>query len=85
LGAVRAIYDETLNEIKEMGGKSEISISGLREITKTRFRYCLQDSMLFLPKDEDIIRNEHRMSWIRIRSDHVDSRPYLFEFFRMDL
>ena len=80
MGAVRAIYDETLNEIKEMGGRSEIPISGLREITKTRFRYCLQDSTLFLPKDEDIIRNEHRMSWIRIRSEHVNSHPYLFEF-----
>jgi hypothetical protein len=80
LGAVRAIYDETANEIKEMGWRREIPISGLREITKTKLRYCLQDSTLFLPKDEDIIRNEHRMSWIRIRSEHVDSHPYLFEF-----
>ena len=40
----------------------------------------MHDSRLFLPKDEDIIRNEHRMSWIRIRSEYLDSHPYLFEF-----
>ena len=80
MGAVRAIYDETTNEIKEMGWRGEIPISGLREITKTKLRYCLQDGTLFLPKDEDIIRNEHRMSWIRIRSEYLDSHPYLFEF-----
>ena len=80
MGAVRAIYDETTNEIKEMGWRGEIPISGLREITKTKLRYCLQDGTLFLPRDEDIIRNEHRMSWIRIRSEYLDSHPYLFEF-----
>ncbi len=80
MSAVRAIYDETANEIKEVDWWSEITIDGLREITKTKLRYCLQNSTLFLPKDEDIIRNEHRMSWIRIRSEHVDDYPYLFEF-----
>jgi len=80
LGAVRAIYDETTNEIKETGWRGKIPISGLREITKTKLRYCLQDGTLFLPKDEDIIRNEHRMSWIRIRSEYFDTHPYLFEF-----
>lgn len=80
MGAVRAIYDETTNEIKEMGWWGKISISGLRKITKTKLRYCLQDGTLFLPRDEDIIRNTHRMGWIRIRSEYLDSHPYLFEF-----
>jgi len=80
LGTVRAIYDETSNEIKEMGWRRQIPISGLREITKTKLRYCLQDGTLFLPRDEDIIKNKHRMGWIRIRSEYLDSHPYLFEF-----
>jgi len=81
LSAVRAIYDETANEIKKVGGSCEIiTIDGLRKITRTKLRYCLQNSTLFLPKDEDIIRSDHRMSWIRIRSEHVDDFPYLFEF-----
>lgn len=81
MSAVRAIYDETANEMKKLGGSCEIAtIDGLRKITRTKLRYCLQNSTLFLPKDEDIIRNDHRMSWIRMRFEHIDDHPYLFEF-----
>ena len=82
MSAVRAIYDETANDIKKVGRSCEITINGLRKITRTKLRYCLQDSTLFLPKDEDIIRNEHRMGWIRIRSEYIGDYPYLFKFNR---
>jgi hypothetical protein len=66
--------------MKEVGWWGELTVEGTRKIMTSGLRYCLQDSKLYLPKDQSIIAGKHRLCWGRIRVDELDDRPWLAEF-----
>ena len=72
MAAVRLIYDETTNSITSLGYWGRVSIKGTRKLSKGPLRYCLQDSTLYLPRDNRLIESDHRLAWMRVRTDGVD-------------
>jgi hypothetical protein len=80
MGAIRLIYDETLRQMKELGWWGGLNVEGTRKIMAGNLRYCLQDNRLFLPKDDSIIKENHRLCWGRIRVDELVDRPWLAEY-----
>jgi hypothetical protein len=66
--------------MKELGWWGELTVEGTRKVMMGSLRYCLQGNMLYLPKDESIISDKHRLCWGRIRFEELDDMPWLGEF-----
>jgi len=80
MGAVRLIYDETTNELKRLGWWGELNVQGTRKAMQGKLRYCLQNNVLYLPKDQSIIEAEHRLCWGRARYEEFEDHPWLEHF-----
>lgn len=80
MGTIRLIYDETSRQMKEIGWWGELNVEGTRRMMMGSLRYCLQDSMLYLPKDQSIVERKHRLCWGRIQVGEIDDLPWLVEF-----
>lgn len=79
MGAVRLIYDETIRQFKRLGWWGSLNTQGTREIMQGRLRYCLQDNILYLPEDQNIINEGHKICWGRIRFEEFEEEPWLSE------
>ena len=80
MGAVRLIYDETTNELKRLGWFGALNVGGTRKIMEGRLRYCLQGNNLYLPKDESVLKANHKLCWGRARVEEFEYHPWLNEF-----
>lgn len=80
MGAVRFIYDETINQLKHCALARELNLEGTRKIMQGHLRYCLQGNTLYLPQDESIVKNKHRICWGRIRSEEFEEHPWIETF-----
>jgi hypothetical protein len=80
MGAIRLIYDETLRQMKKLGWSGELNLEATRKALASNLRYCLQGNTLYLPEDESLISNKHRLCWGRIRVEELDELPWLAEF-----
>ncbi len=80
MGAVRMIFDETTQQLKEVGWFGELDLDGTRQIKAGRWRYCLQDNRLYLPKDHKVIEEEDKLCWLRARSEEFTDKPWLADF-----
>jgi len=78
----RVIYDETTNEMKELGWWGQLNIDGTRKATAGPLRYCLQDNVFYLPKDQSVLEARHRLCWGAFREEEVEDFPWLLEFDR---
>ena len=74
------IYDETSNQLKQLGLCRPLTLEETRDVMSKRLRYCLQDNFLYLPKDQSVIEQSHRLSWIRARVDDFYEKPWLQNF-----
>ncbi|MBD3340496.1 MAG: hypothetical protein GF353_15395 [Candidatus Lokiarchaeota archaeon] len=74
------IFDETTNQLKEVGWVGKLNTKGVREILGGNLRYCLQGSIFYLPKNQEIIKNRHRLSWGISRRENFDFDPWLHQF-----
>jgi len=82
MGAVRLIYDETLRQMKRLGRMGRLSIAGTRDVMASHLRYCLQNDTLYLPEDESLVEQKHRLCWGRIRVEYAEEYPWMFDFDR---
>lgn len=80
MGAIRLIYDETLRQMKKVGRIGELKLEASRRIAASSLRYCLQGNTLYLPEDESLVADGHRLCWGRIRVEELDEFPWLAEF-----
>jgi len=80
MGALRLIYDETTRQFKEVGWWGDLNLKGTRNVMQGPFRYCLQENTLYLPKDETVIKEKHRLCWGRIRIEELEDQEWLHEF-----
>jgi len=80
MGSIRLIYDETTHQFKEVGWWGQLNIEGTRKIMQGPLRYLLQGNTLYLPKDESVLREKHRLCWGRIRSEEFDFHDWLRDF-----
>ena len=74
------IYDETIRQMKEVGWWGELNVEGTRKVMAGSLRYCLQNNMLYLPKDQSVLERKHRLCWGRVRVEELDELPWLAEF-----
>lgn len=72
MGAIRMIYDETTNSLAQLGWWGRLKTEGVRKFSLGRHRYCLQGDVLYLPEDEDLLKSDHRLAWLRVRVDDED-------------
>ncbi|HUT70169.1 MAG TPA: restriction endonuclease [Desulfatiglandales bacterium] len=82
MGAQWLIYDETANELKRLGWWGKLSVEGTRKVMEGSLRYCLKDNMLYLPQDQGIIEEKHRLCWGRARFEESEDHPWLDQFER---
>lgn len=80
MGAVRLIYDESTRQFKRLGWWGELKLEGVRKIVAGSLRYCLQNNTLYLPEDQSVIEQRHRLCWGRIRVEEIEEKPWLGEF-----
>ncbi len=80
MGAIRLIYDETTRQMKRLGWWGQLNVQGTRRAMVSRLRYCLQGNTLYLPTEESIVENGHRLCWGRIRAEELEELPWLAEF-----
>lgn len=81
MGAVRLIFDETLRQMKQLGWWGMLPLEQTRKTMAGPLRYCLQGNMLYLPKDQSVIKACHRLCWGRIRVDEeLCDMPWLATF-----
>jgi hypothetical protein len=80
MGAVRAILDETTNQLKPLGNVMHLNLEGTRRIQMSSHRYCLHGDRLYLPAQEGTINAKTKLSWIRFRVDVVEDFPELGNF-----
>ncbi len=80
MGAIRLIYDETLRQMKQVGQWGQLTVKTSREFSSGPLRYCLQGDTLYLPKDQSLVEENHRLCWGRIRVEELDEMPWLAEF-----
>lgn len=80
LAIIRVIYDETAQQMKRLGWWGELKISGTRKAMSGSLRYCLQNNVLFLPEDESILTDKHRLCWGAFRGEDLLDYPWLAEF-----
>ena len=79
MGAVRLIYDETSCQFRRLGWWGELNLEGTRKVMQGRLRYCLQGNTLYLPENERILEENHRLCWGRIRSGEFEEEQWLQE------
>lgn len=79
---LRLIYDETSHQMKRCGWWDDLNLDGTRRIMSSNLRYCLQGNTLYLPEDQSVIENRHRLCWARVRVDELNYLPWLAEFDR---
>jgi hypothetical protein len=79
VGAIRLIYDESLREFKKLGWWGELNLEDTRKIMQGRWRYCLQGNMLYLPEDQALLTENHRLCWGRIRIEEFEEEKWLRE------
>jgi HJR/Mrr/RecB family endonuclease len=80
MGAIRLIYDETDHKLKKLGWCGELNTKGTRKVMQSNLRYCLQNNTLYLPEDQKILENSHRLCWGRARVEYLEDHPWLTEF-----
>ena len=79
MGALRLIYDETSRQFRRLGWWGELNLEGTRKKMQSRWRYCLQGNTFYLPQDEQILKENHRLCWGRIRFEEFEEEPWLQE------
>jgi hypothetical protein len=79
MGSLRLIYDETLRQFKKLGWWGELNLEGTRKFMQNRWRYCLQGNTLYLPEDQTLMTENHRLCWGRIRMEEFEDEPWLRE------
>lgn len=77
---IRVIYDETTYQMKEVGWRGKLKIEACRKATTGTLRYCLHDSVLYLPKDVSVVEKQHRLCWGSFNADEIEDFPWLTEF-----
>jgi hypothetical protein len=77
---IRAIYDETEHCLREIGFQHECDISQTRKISSNQVRYCLQNNILYWPKNENLFKQGHRLTWFRARDKEImeELHPWVF-------
>lgn len=71
---VRVIYDETENCLRQVGWWGHFTIEGVRKISRSKLRYCLQDNTLYTPQNEKLMAEDRRLSWmsVRVEDEYMD-------------
>lgn len=47
---------------------------------QSNLRYCLQNNTLYLPEDQKILEQKHRLCWGRARVEYFEEHPWLTDF-----
>lgn len=80
MSRIRVIYDESTQQMKHLGWWGALKTSATRKIMSGNLRYYLHDNVLFLPEDESILTDKHRLCWGIFREEELLDYPWLVEY-----
>lgn len=82
MGAIRCIFSESERRFLKLGGQYPLNLEGTRKFQASPLRYCLQESILYLPErftEEDYAYSKH-FCWARLRINILDDLDFHFDF-----